>query len=49
MITYETITKNPQFANSLIGMPLTEFENLYSEFERAYLDGLGILQAKEEA
>lgn len=38
MVTYETITKKPQVANSLIGMPLTEFENLYAEFERAYFE-----------
>lgn len=44
MVTYETITKNPQFANSLIGMPLTEFENLYAEFERAYVERAGASQ-----
>jgi len=36
MITYENITKKPQVANSLIGMSLTEFDRLYTEFERAY-------------
>lgn len=36
MITYEKILKRPDAANSLIGMSLAEFENLYVEFERAY-------------
>ena len=44
MITYETITKKPQVSNSLIGMPLTDFENLYSDFERAYFESVGTLQ-----
>jgi hypothetical protein len=32
-ITYEKIFKGSQVSNSLIGMSLAEFENLYSEFE----------------
>ena len=44
MITYETIAKKPQVSNNLIGMPLTEFENLYSEFERAYFERVDTLQ-----
>lgn len=33
MITYEKIFKQPQLANSLIGMSLAEFEELYAGFE----------------
>lgn len=36
MITYEKICKQPQVANSLIGMSLAEFEKLYAEFELAH-------------
>jgi hypothetical protein len=36
MITCEKILKNPQAVSSLIGMSLSEFEMLYTEFELAY-------------
>lgn len=44
MITYEKIFKNPQVAISLIGMSLAEFEQLYAEFEMAYLARQNSLQ-----
>jgi|SRR5215216_821887 len=44
MITYEKISKNPQVAISLIGMPLAEFEKLYDEFERAHIGQVSGLQ-----
>jgi hypothetical protein len=44
MITYETISMNPQVANSLIGMSLSEFEKLYTEFELAHLERMSALQ-----
>jgi hypothetical protein len=37
MIVYEKICSKPQAANSLIGMSLVEFEELYAEFETAYI------------
>lgn len=33
MITYDKISTQPQFMNSLTGMSLAEFEKLYAEFE----------------
>jgi len=44
MITYEKILKKPQVANSLVGMSLAEFDQFYTEFERAYLRRLRALQ-----
>jgi hypothetical protein len=44
MITYEKIMKKPQVASSLIGMPLTDFESLYAEFERAHMERMGASQ-----
>jgi hypothetical protein len=44
MITYEAISKRPQAAMSLIGMPLAEFEKLYTEFEIAHIARKGALQ-----
>src|SRR6266508_3256193 len=38
MITYEKIFQKPQVANSLIGMSLAEFEELYAKFELIYLE-----------
>ena len=36
MVTYKKIIKKPQVANSLIGMSLSEFDDLYADFEREY-------------
>ena len=36
-ITYKNIFKEAQVANSLIGLSLAEFEELYAEFELAYI------------
>lgn len=44
MFTYENIFKNPQVANSLIGMSSTEFEQLYAEFELTHLARENTLQ-----
>lgn len=38
MITYEKIVKKPQVLNSLIGMSLAEFDELYADFERAHVE-----------
>jgi hypothetical protein len=38
MVTYEKLLKKPQVANSLIGMLLSEFDELYAEFESAYTE-----------
>ena len=37
MIVYEKIFEKPQVANSLIGMSLVEFEELYTQFEITYI------------
>ena len=37
MIIYQTVFKKPQVANSLLGMSVEEFDNLYAEFERVYI------------
>lgn len=47
MITYEKIFKNPQVANSLIGMSLAEFEKLYAEFELTHIERVNALQYTE--
>jgi hypothetical protein len=44
MITYEKILEKPQVANSLIGMPVAEFEKLYAEFELAHIKHMSTLQ-----
>jgi hypothetical protein len=44
MITYEKMSRKPQVANSLIGMPLAEFDKLYAEFETAHLQRESALQ-----
>lgn len=44
MLTYQKILKKPQVANSLIGMSLAEFEELYAEFARAHMGRVGALQ-----
>ena len=44
MITYEKLLKKPQIANNLIGMSLTEFEKLYTEFEGAHAGRVSALQ-----
>ena len=44
MITYEKISKKPQVAMSLIGMPLAEFEKLYDEFAHAHIGQVSSLQ-----
>ena len=36
MITYQTVFKKSQVANSLVGMSVEEFDQLYAEFERVY-------------
>lgn len=36
MITYERLSARPQLAGSLLGVPLEEFNRLYSEFESIY-------------
>ena len=44
MITYERLSKRPKAACSLIGMGLSEFEELYAEFEVAHAERLAELQ-----
>jgi len=44
MITYEKILKNPQVANSLIGMSLADFESLYAKFELVHMARVSALQ-----
>jgi len=44
MITYERLFKRPKVASSLIGMSLSEFEELYAEFEVAHAGRLAGLQ-----
>lgn len=44
MITYEKISEKPQVANSLIGMSLAEFDELYAEFERVYTGRVSALK-----
>jgi hypothetical protein len=36
MITYQTVFKKSQVANSLVGMSVDEFDQFYAEFERVY-------------
>jgi hypothetical protein len=36
MITYQTVFKKSQVANSLVGMSVDEFDQFYTEFERVY-------------
>ena len=36
MITYEELSKKPQVVESLVGMSLAEFDDLYAEFEIAH-------------
>src|SRR5512141_310914 len=36
MITYQTVFKQSQVANSLVGMSVDEFDQFYAEFERVY-------------
>jgi len=36
MITYQTVFRKLQVANSLVGMSVNEFDQLYAEFERVY-------------
>ncbi len=36
MITYHTVFKKSQVANSLVGMSVDEFDQFYAEFERVY-------------
>ena len=44
MVTYQKILEKSQAANSLIGMSLAEFEELYAEFERAHTGRVSALQ-----
>lgn len=44
MITYEKLYKRPKAAFSLIGMSLSEFEEVYAEFEVAHAERLAGLQ-----
>ena len=37
MITYQTVFKKSQVANSLVGMSVEEFDQFYAEFERVYM------------
>jgi DDE superfamily endonuclease len=37
MITYQTVFKKSQVANSLVGMSIEEFDQLYEELERVYI------------
>jgi len=37
MITYQTVFRKSQVANSLLGMSVKEFDQLYAEFERVYM------------
>jgi hypothetical protein len=36
MITYQTVFRKSQVANSLVGMSVEEFDRFYAEFERVY-------------
>jgi hypothetical protein len=36
MITYQTVFRKLQVANSLVGMSVEEFDRFYAEFERVY-------------
>jgi hypothetical protein len=38
MVIYEKLLKKPQVANSLIGMSLSEFDELFAEFESVYTE-----------
>jgi len=38
MVTYEKLLKKPQVANSLTGMSLAEFDELYAEFEKVHVE-----------
>ena len=44
MITYEKICKRPKAALSLIGMSLSEFDELYAEFEIVHAERIAGLQ-----
>jgi hypothetical protein len=44
MVTYEKLLKKPQVANSLIGMSLSEFEDLHADFESVYTERQTALQ-----
>ena len=37
MITYQTVFRKLPVANSLVGMSVEEFDQLYEEFERVYM------------
>ena len=37
MITYQTVFRKSQVANSLVGMSVDEFDQFYAEFERVYI------------
>jgi hypothetical protein len=37
MITYQTVFKKSQVANSLLGLSVEEFDKLFTEFERVYI------------
>ena len=44
MITYEKILEKPQLVNKLIGLSSAEFEQLYTDFEIAYVARTSKLQ-----
>ena len=44
MITYDKLSKRPKAASSLIGMRLSEFDELYAEFEVVHAERLAELQ-----
>jgi hypothetical protein len=44
MITYDKLSRNPQVANNLIGMPLADFDKLYAEFELFHTTHANALQ-----
>jgi hypothetical protein len=44
MITYQTVFRKLPVANSLVGMSVEEFDQLYAEFERVYLGQESTLQ-----
>ena len=44
MIRYEKILKQPQVASNLLGMSVTEFEEVFVEFEGAYIGHMNSLQ-----
>ena len=44
MITYEAISSKPELANSLIGMSLEEFDELFAAFELAQIQRESALQ-----